>query len=426
MKNVLIACATRRDKRELSFDHVRDGFNVFFYSYNHANSVQKIVSPHAGFVADAFDPLTVIEEVTAYASALNIQGITASDDYPASLIAPIVAQSFKLPAPHPVRTTLCHHAYYARQAQQKYTPEAVPSFCIINPREPQLKNFNLGFPFLIKPVKARSSAFTNVVHNWHELRESISTNRFPQEFVRQFNWFLRNYLPGEYDIDHLLAETFLEGSRVMLEGYVYKGEIEILGIIDAIMYQATMVVQRLEYPSSLEADIQERMAHIAKKCVAGIGLDNTLFSLELVYNSSTDTIHIVELNPYMNSQVADLFEKVDGFNTYTTLLQVATGTRPLIVRKKGVHQVAASFVLCTFQDAQVVKIPSEQQQAYVRSEFPDLRLEVLAHEGERLYPHLQDGVSYRYGLINIGGTSREKLYASFERCKELLTFAFKP
>jgi len=424
MKNVLIACASRRDRRELSFDHVKIGFNVFFYTYDQTKSLQKIWSPHVGWIADTFDPLTVIEELVSYAQALNVHGVAGSDDYPASIFTSIVAQSLGLPGAHPVRSILCHHKYYARQAQQKYVSEAVPEFCIINPREPQLKNFTLSFPFFIKPVKSRLSAFATVVHNWQELRQCFTTHRFPQQFIQQFNWFLRNYLPGEHDTDHLLAETLLEGNQVTVEGYVYKGHVHILGVVDSIMYPGTISFERFEYPSSLSMDVQERMALIAKKCITGIGLDNTLFNIEMMYNSVTNGIHIIEINPRMSSQFADLFEKVDGFNTYSLMLQLATGIQPTPMHRKGTHVVAASFVLRLFEDKLVSQVPTEQELARLHAQFPDLRIEVLAQEGKRLSHDLQDGKSYRYGLINLGGTDFKQLYASFNVCKQSLTFAF--
>ena len=54
-----------------------------------------------------------------------------------------------------------------------------------------------------------------------------------------------------------------------------------------------------------------------------------------MYNQENDTIHIIEINPRMCSQFADLFEKVDGTNTYEYALALATGVRPHVSHGNG-------------------------------------------------------------------------------------------
>ena len=42
-----------------------------------------------------------------------------------------------------------------------------------------------------------------------------------------------------------------------------------------------------------------------------------MFNIEMMYDAATDRIGIIEINPRMASQFADLYEKVDGTNSYT-------------------------------------------------------------------------------------------------------------
>jgi len=101
----------------------------------------------------------------------------------------------------------------------------------------------------------------------------------------------------------------------------------------------------------------------------------------------------------------DLFEKVDGTNTYEILFDLALDIKPTLLRKKECHNHATSFVLRTFEDKFVVQMPSEEQINKVKSIFPDIRLELFDVQGKKLSDILQDNASYCYGWIHLGGSS---------------------
>jgi biotin carboxylase len=157
-----------------------------------------------------------------------------------------------------------------------------------------------------------------------------------------------------------------------------------------------------------------------------LGFDNGQFNIEFIYNSEADTVHIIEINPRMSSQFADLFEKVDGTNSYSVLLDLALGRKPKVDRKAGQYPTAASCVLRTFQNQRVVRLPSRQEIEELQSSVPDIRIEIFAVEGRKLSEQMQDECSYRYGLLNIGGQDRDEILEKVEYCKRNLTFVFEP
>ncbi|CAN5439917.1 hypothetical protein BH20ACI3_BH20ACI3_19300 [soil metagenome] len=63
----------------------------------------------------------------------------------------------------------------------------------------------------------------------------------------------------------LLVEELLEGLQATLEGYVYQGEIHLMGIVDSVMFPNTIAFKRFEYPSSLPESVQSRMFSLARK-----------------------------------------------------------------------------------------------------------------------------------------------------------------
>ena len=64
--------------------------------------------------------------------------------------------------------------------------------------------------------------------------------------------------------------------------------------------------------------------------------------------------------------------------------------------------------------------------AEIEKLYPDVRIEVYATPGRRLSDQLQDGSSFRYGIVNLGGASREDLLERFERCHAKLGFVLLP
>lgn len=425
MKNVLVVCPAPRDVRELSLDHVKSGYNLIFHTYDNS-LLERIICKGIGWMTEVFDPAAVIDEMLSICEREKIDGIVTSEDYPGSIFASIIAQQAGLPTPLPEQVLLFQHKYYSRLAQLKYVPEATPNFMLANSEQFNSLLFDLPFPVFIKPVKSYFSVFANSANNSDELKHLIKTSVLPPEFLHQFNWFVRNYTPYDLDANYLLVENSLQGIQVTFEGFVHKGTMVPIGIVDSVMFPGTICFKRFEYPSSLPAAVQARMADIATRLMQGVGFDNGFFNIEFMYNPETETIHIIEVNPRMVSQFADLIEKVDGVNTYAYLLALATGQKLNVPKRNGKHGMAACFVLRTFEDKKVVKVPTQDQLDRVYEFFLDARIQLYVKEGDTLSDAFQDGKSFRYGLVHLGGRDRKDLFEKFERCKQLLAFQFTP
>ena len=135
---------------------------------------------------------------------------------------------------------------------------------------------------------------------------------------------------------------------------------------------------------------------IAKKIVASLKLDQTLFNIEFMYNSQKNSIHIIEINPRMSTQFSDLYEKVDGLNNYQLFLDLLTGRKPITKKKKTPYNVASSFPLRFFENKKVISVPSNDDIAALHKQLPDARIEVLAQPGTTLADIQQDGKSFCY------------------------------
>jgi biotin carboxylase len=282
------------------------------------------------------------------------------------------------------------------------------------------------FPVFAKPMKSFFSIGAQRIDSASELAETKRRWAKLDDFFLPLERLLEREAGIEIGTTRLIAEGVLKGDQVTVEGYAYGGEVVILGVVDSIFFPGTLAFSRFEYPSALPEEVQERMADVARRVMGGFGFDNGLFNIEMMYDARDDRISIIEINPRMASQFADLYEKVDGTNSYEVLLDIGIGVTPTPKRRQGPYQFAASSVLRTFQDCLVAALPSQEQLAELEQLYPDIRVEVHATAGRKLSDELQDGTSFRYGIVNLGGSDRADVLQRFEACHERLGIALLP
>ncbi len=368
----------------------------------------------------------LIESTVEKYKHAGLAGVTSAVGYPGMSAAAVIAEKLSLPGAPPQAIMLCEHKYYSRIFQQKFAPEATPNFHLIDPEQPETFKSELSFPCFLKPVKSCMSKNAYTVQDQGSLRRLSEQALLPRQFTEPFNEMVRAYTSLTQHATCLLQEELLSGTQVSLEGYVFNDRVCVMGVVDAIMFPGTMSFKRWQYPSLLPEPVLERMTAIAAKFFNGIQYNNALFNMELFYNPETDRIDIIEVNPKIASQFPNLFEKVDGFSTYQTLLEVAINQKPETKKASGAYKVSASCVLRIFTDQYVHATPSAEEIASVIQEFPDTRVQIYAKTGQKLSEQVQDANSYRYGLIDLGAQSVEELESKFERCKATLSFDFEP
>ena len=418
MSAILVLCPSHRDHRELPLLYPEREHRFFFHDYA-TEELERMVSP-SPTPCGVRHPDDEIEAIVAAYGGARIDAVISTDDYPGSALASIVAGRMGLPGAEPRANLLCQHKYYSRLAQRAACALAVPDFEVLT----NGRLYDVGFPCFIKPVKSFFSIGACQVDNARSLEELARRATLPEAFFSPFKALFEKYTQLPFGAHRVLAEDFLEGEQVTLEGYAFAGSIHTIGIVDSVMFPGTLAFNRFEYPSRLPDTVQSRMAEVATPVMKQIGFDHGLFNIEFMYNSQRDTIHIIEINPRMVSQFADLHEKVDGFNTYAVLVDLALGRAPQTKPRAGKYAAAASCVLRRFRDALVVKAPAPNDVAQLEASIPDIRVEVLVNERSQLSHEMQDGSSYRYGMVNIGGRDIPGVLQIFEYCKRALPFVF--
>lgn len=425
MKDLLILCPTERERRNLPRIAEKIGIKLRFDEFG-GDYFDVLLGDNPQLDIQPLDILRLLDETVQHHYDDNLIGVTSGVGYPGMSATAVLSQRLNLPGPKPEPILVCEHKYYSRVEQEKYVPAATPKFHLIDPKNlDSLKKIDF-YPGFLKPVKSCMSMNAFVVENKEELEKLTQNALLPELFIKPFNDLVRNYTTWDLDASYLLYEELLEGAQVSLEGFVFDGKVTIMGIIDAIMFPNTFSFKRFQYPSKLSAAVLFRMEQIAIDFIKGIGYDNAMFNFEMIYNEEKDTIHIIEINPKIASQFPDLFERVDGTNSYAVMMEIAIGKEPEFLRRQGKYEIAASCVMRTFEDKLVKALPSKENIADVEKAFPDAMVQIIATKDKRLSEQSQDAQSFRYGLINMGASSEDELEKNFEDACAMLDFDLQP
>jgi len=423
---VLVICPTSRDRTHFARPEIQGKYALEFRGTDEATH-------QPGFDAVRFLTETIHE---IRGRRADFRGVVGIDDFPACMLAALVAEAFDFPFPSFESLFLCQHKYFSRLRQQEVAPEATPRFHVVDISRPLApSDIPLPFPVFVKPIKSYLSILARRLETFHDLARARA--EAPLRLGPVTGMF--DALVGVSTLDGwyravpasaLLLEELLAGHQITLDGYAYGDQVVLLGVVDSVFFPGTLSFARFEYPSRLPPLVQERMAHITERVIRHLGLDRTFFNIEFFYRQEDDSIWIIEVNGRMASQFAPLYRMLHGIDMYAMQLDLALGKDP---GGRGIWSpgrkpdgVSASFVLRRFEDGHVTRVPSPENLRSFDERFPGAFVEILVREGERLSDELQDDESYRYALVDLCADDWEELQRKFDEAKRLLPFTFAP
>ena len=381
-------------------------------------------------------PRAFVAAAVAAAKRLDdrVHGVVAFDDYPASLLAVAIAERLGLPGPSLASVVACNNKAWSRLLQTAAASEAVPRFQIIDPhRVHRPDDLQLAYPFWLKPVKSSLSYLGFRIASFAEFERAVALSRaglpaYSAAFQELMD-MARPPIPGgaaNIRADWLIAEALLSGRQCTLDGLMCEGELTLIGVVDSIRLPNRVSFTRFDYPSRLRQATQAKMVDIAQRVLRRIGFDDGLFNMEFFVDERGEMPKIIEINPRFSPQFSDLFEKVDGTLTHQYVVEMATGERPAVARRRGGHRIAASCVLRVARDHIVTRAPTARDIARLQAAIPDAHAYVTTEAGGRLSESAQDSYTYRYGLIHLGARNRRDLKKKLAKAKELLRYRLKP
>ena len=364
----------------------------------------------------------------------GLAAVMSSEEQFGAMFAAVLAKRMGLPGTNPAAVLTAQHKYYARRLIADLAPEASMRFEVFDYREPTAKRITLPFPLFVKPVKATYSILARRVENFAELKEHLTFKPFEKHILERLilpaNQLNDDFMGFAIDAHHMVAEEVVEGAQVTVEGFVQEGRVTLFGVVDSVMFPGTSAFERFEYPSRLPQEVQERMHVLTEKLAIGFGFDHGMFNAEYFYQPETGAIKVIEINPRIAYQFADLYQKVDGFSSYECQIALAIGVNAggdanaVVRRRAGRYQHAASFVLRSFEQKPLKRVPSLARVAEVERRFEDSRILVYVKKGASLAREFKWLGSYRYCLINLGGHSHDDLHDRYRAARRELAFEF--
>jgi hypothetical protein len=378
-----------------------------------------------------FDALKRKAEAQLTAFPESIDGIVSFWDFPCSALAGVLRNELGLPGPSNESIAKCEHKFWSRLEQREVVPDMVPKFRAFDPtQDDPLESLDLAFPFWVKPVKAHSSHLGFKIRDragfyahLPEIREKIGL------FGAPFDQYLRHVeAPGSVrpvNGHWCIAESIISaGQQCTLEGYVHDGEVTVYGVVDSVREgKHRSCFQRYQYPSQLPRHVQERMIEAASRVMTRFGYDGAPFNMEFYWDRRSDDIRLLEVNARISKSHCPLFRMVDGASHQEVMVDLAIGQRPAFPSGEGPFRIAGKFMVRFFTDGVIKAMPDEAEIARVEKRYPEARVRLLAHEGQRLtHMDFQDSYSFEVAEIFLGGNDQRELLRKYRDCLQLLTF----
>jgi len=372
-----------------------------------------------------FDALDFISDLAKKYRG-KIDGVLSTDEYIGAIIAAGVARELGLPGNDPARIIEAQHKFYSRVVQKKLGLEGTPEFTLIPISDAEEAKIGAPFPLFVKPAKGTFSLFAKRCDDFSALEKHLDFNVFERlalrRVTRPFNELLRRYTDFEHDANWFVGETPMKGDQVTVDGFVDRGRVQIMGVVDSVMFEGTQTFERFEYPSRYSRAVLDRMETMTASFVAAVGIQHGQFNVELFYDRESDRIAIIEINPRLSYQFADLYEYVDGSNTYDVLLDLTLGVKPLFSKGKGDFKKSASFVLRTFQGRRLKSVPKDDELDAFREKYVEATIKIYGGVGQSLKSEMKALGSYRYGIVNVAANSLLDLFAIHEDAVDKLPF----
>jgi biotin carboxylase len=286
-------------------------------------------------IVDTYDWEQALRAARDLARRYQIHGVVTWSDRDVELVAHI-GQALGLPAPSPAAAQKARNKFIMKQALA-HLPGLVPRHARVC-SWPELEHAiqTIGFPAVLKPTGASASKGIFELHQPADLHAAFATL---QDFARPaVDPIFRTY-GAEF-----ILEEFLSGPEFSVEGWVFQGDVEVVGITDKQTTEPFHLEYQHLYPSALPEAAQEDIRAKTEQVVKTLDLNNCTFHLE--GKLTPDGFRLVEIaarigGDYITSHLIPLSS---GLNFYAQVLRVATGQQPVREAPLRLH-AGARFLL---------------------------------------------------------------------------------
>jgi ATP-grasp domain len=355
------------------------------------------------------------------------QAVLSNHEQFGALAAALFAQEAGLVGPSPKSIIACQHKLWMRHLLDEVAPQCNLEYrgltCEIGEHPPVVNDL----PKFVKPIKAAYSVLARTCNTQAEL-EALTLFSWHERWVirrlvEPFDRLRRQYLPEAPSAHRMVLEEPVQGPQYNLDGYMYQGKAYLLGVVDELMYPDTQAFLRFHYPSSLPGAIQQRALQVAQALLGAAGFDNACFNMEFFYVAATDRLTVIEFNPRLGSQLADLYQRVTGQNIFELQLKLALGQDPRLVTGSATEFTeSASFVFRCFNGQAPPVPPSAEQIARLKQLLPSALLLLFHKSAVGLAREYKWLGSHRYAVLHLEGKNGADLQRRFELACQTLGY----
>lgn len=366
----------------------------------------------------AFDVFRFVDRLARKYGGRRVAGIVTANEQFGALTAALLGQRLGLPHTDPLAVLTCQHKAYFRERLREIAPEATVAHWALPYTQDLDGRLGLPLPFYIKPVKATYSVLARRIDTRADLKRHLDFAPYERYIIKRlvqpFNDAFETLIgrPRRYRVDAhwLIAEERMQGHQINLDGYVFNGDVRLIGCVDEVMYPGTDAFLRFEYPSRLPLGVRQRAFALAARVMRGLGFEHGFFNIEFFYDPAADRLQVIEVNPRLASQLADFYEKVDGLRIFDMVVELAQGRDPaLLPRCRPTAGVAASFVWRTFDGATPPPRASASARAWLARTYPGALLLEHHKRGYGLRREFKWLGSHRYATVNLGAPDLAEL-----------------
>ncbi len=338
----------------------------------------------------AFDPIDYLERCRAVMAAQPIGAVVSTHDL-GDLIAAVLAGESRLPGPSPESVFLCLHKLYGRRAEPD--PIRCDALLLDAPVPPLTYPAYLKAPWLklgLLGFKVTSDAETHAAMD-------LARRELPAWSRQYYPLFARAIDLAKYPLattNMMLAEEFIDGRQVTVEGWALDGAIEMWAMTDTNTVAGTRVIDNFSTPSRIDARTAASLREKTIETIRAFGFDGGFFNIE--FWLTDDGVRLTEVNGRSAACFGGIYELALGADIFAAVADVATGRAPRSRPHAGAA-VAGQFNVITFDEDLAGNLLDYEVAATI-PEFSPFRAAT-----ERVRPVSEFGVVL--GQIEIAGTS---------------------
>lgn len=292
------------------------------------------------------DLVAFCQDAIAYAQAHQIIAVYYSFDI-TNLVAAMVCQSLNLFGPSIEGVLNCFHKFYAREIDS--SPPGYSVVKLENEEEILIDKHilnKLKFPVFVKPVCSSYGMFCAKVEQIEQLQQVCKDlARAYQPWWEMYQALFQEFVDAtKYPLAvtsqvPLLVEELISGQPLTCDGFVYKGQVHFLGLVDTVEAEDGSV-DCYAFPSQVSQTQRRAIYERVANFIQDSGLNNSFFSAEFWLQEQGSPI-LIEMNARMSATFGFLYQQSLNFNLPHAALTLARGICPQIPEQTLAEQTSS-------------------------------------------------------------------------------------